>query len=78
MYVFWWNAPDTMTIAAEDELIHEGVDINHDRGSMITSKCERFACKAGMGLVEVDVLLRSAEGDTVHVTSKFAMMNNPS
>jgi hypothetical protein len=77
MYVFWWEQPDSTVSDTADCLIHEGPDRDHDRGSAITSKCERFVCTAGSKMVQVDLLLRSAEGDTVHLNTKIAMINRP-
>lgn len=71
IHVFWWKAAG----GGADSLVHEGQTIANDRGPAVTSICERFNCVADSFIVSVDLILRSAQGDRIRITTRAAMQN---
>ena len=73
-YVYWWNASGECQPSC-DSLVHEGSDRVHDRGPSVTSTVDRFDCSRSDSLVELTLVLRSAQGQQVQVATRIAMLN---
>jgi hypothetical protein len=72
-YVFWWKAVGD----SADSLIHEGPSLADDRGPPVRSTCEQFQCTSNTSTVDVDLILRSAQGDPIRITTRMVMQNRP-
>lgn len=74
-HVFWWNVGQS----GADSLIHEGPTTSQDRGPVASSLCERFQCVAGNvpGMVDVELILRSAQGERIQMATRLVMVNRP-
>jgi Tfp pilus assembly protein PilV len=73
-YVYWWNASGECQPSC-DSLVHEGSDRVHDRGPSVSSTVERFDCSRSDSLVELTLVLRTAQGQDVEVATRIAMLN---
>ena len=64
---FWWAA---------DSLIHQGPDLNDDRGPVIASRVTRFQLDTLTRLVEIRLIeLRAGDGQLVRMSSAAALYN---
>ena len=67
-WCFWWSAGDS--------LVHQGPDLNHDRGPVVTSRTTRFQLDTLTRLVEIRLVeLRASDGQLVRMTSSAALHN---
>lgn len=68
LHVFWWDR-------SGDSLVHGGPSVPLDEGPSASSVCEQFLCASNDSLVDVNVVLRSAQGSKVELSTRAAFLN---
>lgn len=74
--VYWWKTQADQ-FGPADFLIHSGPTRQDDRGPLASSICERFNFANNGGVIDLDIILRSSEGDRFQIKTSVAMVNRP-